>query len=246
MSIFYGFANYNLFQLYQNKEISPFKVMKHACLNILHYSVLVVRNIYDVVCLMYVINLCIQKQILNNSFIIFLPFFYFLTFIFNVIIISIVLFTDEQSKNFCRFFVEKIFVEVTCEVNCLINPINLIYKHKSEKVTNERILQLQRTPAITLFCLSMSMILVGVITFFFFSDIQSDALDMERDKFERYYIFFKYCIGLMTLGTIVGFAEVCSLNMRKFIAHHAYILEDETQNSLENCDRYKTQISTVL
>ena len=152
-------------------------MIKHAFCNILHYSVLIVVNLSSVICLIfYFSGEDLKEKIYYDDklwvhgfsieYFILFSCVYILTFTFNVITITIVMIVDKPS--YCCFNLESfknIIVEVTHDVSGFINPINLLHRKKDGNVTNKKILQIRRNSAITLFCFSIGMIIVFVITF---------------------------------------------------------------------------------
>ena len=137
---------------------------------------------------------------------------------------------------------KNIIVEVTHDVSGFINPINLLHRKKDGNVTNKKILQIRRNSAITLFCFSIGMIIVFVITF------SISTTYLVRDFYEKielpgrtfFFLFSFTSLGL--LGAIIGFAELTSPNMRTFIAYHAYDTEDDIEDIPENLDKYQTSV----
>ena len=127
-----------------------------------------------------------------------------------------------------------------------------MYRNIDGKVTNKKILQIRKNSAITLFCFSMSMILVGVIIFpilkielfnddphSFLKYILYDSI-YSYSSLNNFCIFYLFCTVLGILGILVGFVEMCSLNFRKFVVRHAYIIEEDIENKLENLDTCET------
>ena len=179
VSVLYGFASYNMFQLYQNKEVSSIKVLKFACFNILHYCPVIIVNLYSASCAMLVsldsmynnnyeivnspnCNTGKLTKLSENDFALVL-LAYFITFINNVIIISIVVFKDENHS--CCFvithflsFIKKLFGELMYDANIFVNPYNMIYRGKRRMATtDEKLLHIRKNCALTLLCFSIVM-----------------------------------------------------------------------------------------
>ena len=133
--------------------------------------------------------------------------------------------------------------DITHDVNSFINPINLMYRNIDGKVTNKKILQIRRNSAITLFCFSIGMIIVFAITYSISTNFNNSNFKSSYNvNVYRYYLFFYTCTAIGMLGVLIGFVEMCSSKIRKFIAHHAYDTEDDIEDNLENLDRYQTGI----
>ena len=152
-------------------------MIKHAFCNILHYSVLIVVNLYSVICFIFcysgwgygIVDTKIPRfsnhKVTAKNVLLF-SCVYFLTFIYNVIIIIIVLIIEKRSYYcFDLKNLKQNIADITHDVNSFINPINLMYRNKDGKVTNKKILQICRNSSITLFCFSIGTILVFVITY---------------------------------------------------------------------------------
>ena len=66
VSLLYGFINFNLFQLYPNQNIPALKAMKFACLNFIHYAVVLMVNL-SIVCAVTFQHSVINYTVLINS-----------------------------------------------------------------------------------------------------------------------------------------------------------------------------------
>ena len=66
VSLLYGFINFNLFQLYPNQNIPALKAMKFACLNFIHYAVVLMVNL-SIVCAVTFQHSVINYAVLINS-----------------------------------------------------------------------------------------------------------------------------------------------------------------------------------
>ncbi len=277
LSVLYGFASYNIFQLYQHKEVSLLKVIKFACFNIFHYSVVMLINLYSASCIMLVsLIYSVEYEIVdspngkttekftklrNDTFCLVL-LAYLITFITNVITISFVVFKDEKPS--CCFvmrhfliFVRKLFGELMLNANGFVNPYNVIYRENVRHVTVKKLLQIRKDCALTLICFSIVMAVCCTTEILHLLDSQN----IEKHSFslrtgfllsgkkERFRIFFFFCSALQLMGLVVGLVEWCSLTARKFIVHHAYIIEDDNEVEMENginFDGVVEELGTVI
>ncbi len=259
ISILHGFTNFNLFKLYENKDFPALKLITFALFYSLQ-NIILIMGILS--CLFFTSYMAFDYKYSNmiNSYNSSKSNGYEPTTTYEQIVNTTT--RSESSSNdldltiyafvyvplvlFWGFF-SSVFVMFVVFIQFISNQYPFLFFVENQlkgNVTTEKLLKICNNSAITLNVFSSVVFVFSLYPTFVLHDICTEYGECEfffssysckqySERLERYRIFFLFCSILGAIGLVVGIVEFFSLEVRKFIVRHAYVVEDQNEPEIK-------------